>query len=177
VEPVSHRGFKITAVAAAAALPLIATPALASPAPALASQSQVHAMASPAGAGSSVSPAGGSRRVMLITGDIVTVSTPAGGRQAASVVRAASHGPGAQFRTFSRGADLYVVPQSAVPYLGSTLSPALFDVTALARQQHGPGAHDRRAAAALPGGRGDGTRHHREPPVQADGPGNTQSGL
>ncbi|MBO0835980.1 MAG: hypothetical protein J2P28_10730, partial [Actinobacteria bacterium] len=48
------------------------------------------------------------------------------------MVRQASSGPGAAFQMFNLGPDLYVVPESAVPYLGSTLDLSLFDVTQLA---------------------------------------------
>jgi len=79
------------------------------------------------------SPPGATRLVTLVTGDVVSVATAPNGRQEASVVRkASSGGPGAQFQTFNLGSDLYVVPQSAVPYLGSTLNLSLFDVTQLA---------------------------------------------
>jgi hypothetical protein len=74
---------------------------------------------------------------MLITGDIVTVSAMPGGPRAVSVIRAHPDGIGGLFQTFTEGRDLYVVPQSAVPYLGTVLSPGLFDVTLLARQEHG----------------------------------------
>jgi hypothetical protein len=74
---------------------------------------------------------------MLVTGDVVRLSAAPGGRQTVSVIRAQTHGPGAQFQMYTRGSDEYVVPESAVPYLGTTLSPALFDVTQLARQEQG----------------------------------------
>ena len=72
------------------------------------------------------------RQVTLVTGDIVTVSATPDGRQQAAVIRKASDGPGALFQTFNIGSDLYVVPQSVIPYLGTTMDLALFDVTALA---------------------------------------------
>jgi hypothetical protein len=122
VELVFHRGFRVTAVASAAALTAFT---LAAGSPALAGQT--HA----AGA------AGAPVKVMLPTGDVVLLSTAADGRQTASVVKAQKTGPGAQFQMFNEGKELYVVPQSAVPYLGSTMSPSLFDVTQLARQEHG----------------------------------------
>lgn len=74
---------------------------------------------------------------MLITGDVVTLTTLPGGRQSAAVLKAHNKGPGSQFQMFSKGRDLYVVPESAVPYLGSTLNPGLFDVTQLARDGGG----------------------------------------
>lgn len=69
------------------------------------------------------------RQVTLVTGDVVTVSTQPDGRQTASVAKANPSGPSGVFQTFNVGTDLYVVPQSAVPYLGSTMDLALFDVT------------------------------------------------
>jgi hypothetical protein len=134
VELVSHRGFKLTAAASAAALMGFA---LAAGPPALAGQRAGQRAGGTAAAATSSAAAGGSRRVMLITGDVVQLSSTAGGRQTASVIRAQRHGPGAQFQMYTRGSDLYVVPESAVPYLGTTLSPALFDVTQLASQEHG----------------------------------------
>jgi hypothetical protein len=121
VKLVSHRGFRVWAVAPAAAL---TAATLVAGSPALASQAH---LARPA------SPANGAHRVMLVTGDVVTLTTSPGGRQAAAVLKAGNPGPGGQFQTFSKGSDLYVVPESAVPYLGSTLSPSLFDVTQLGR--------------------------------------------
>ena len=90
------------------------------------------ASASTSAAGSTKLPTG-SVQVRLITGDIVNVATSATGRQTANVVSAHRQGPGGVFQTFNLGKDLYVVPESAAPYLGSTLDPALFDVTQLAR--------------------------------------------
>jgi hypothetical protein len=72
------------------------------------------------------------QHVTLVTGDVVTVSASPDGRQQASVLRQSPTGPGGQFQMFNLGADLYVVPQSAVPYLGTTMDLGLFDVTKLA---------------------------------------------
>lgn len=83
-------------------------------------------------AASTASAPGAAQFVTLVTGDVVSVATAPNGRQEASVVRRANSGPGAQFQMFNLGSDLYVVPQSAVPYLGSTMDLSLFDVTALA---------------------------------------------
>ena len=125
VKLVSPRGPRLMAVASAAALTAFT---LAAGAP---------AQASPVRAAPAAPPAGQPHQVMLVTGDVVTVSALPGGRQTASVARAHPTGPGGQFQVFSKGQDLYVVPQSAVPYLGSTLSLSLFDVTQLARQERG----------------------------------------
>jgi hypothetical protein len=130
VELVSHRGFKLTAAASAAALMAFT---LAAGPPALAGQ-----RTEPQARGTAATAAaGGPRQVMLITGDVVRLSSTAGGRQTASVIKAQHHGSGAQFQMYTLGRDLYVVPESAVPYLGTTLSPALFDVTQLAQQENG----------------------------------------
>jgi len=71
--------------------------------------------------------------VQLITGDTVRLRTDATGRQTVEIIKALHSGPGSVFRSYISGGDRYVVPQSAVPYLGSTLDPGLFDVTRLAR--------------------------------------------
>ncbi|MBO0831887.1 MAG: hypothetical protein J2P29_07945, partial [Actinobacteria bacterium] len=72
------------------------------------------------------------QQVTLITGDVVTLTAQPDGRQAASVWRANPDGPSGEFQMFTLGSDMYVIPQSAVPYLGSTLDLSLFDVTQLA---------------------------------------------
>jgi len=88
------------------------------------------------GGGASAAPADvvatAPRQVALVTGDIVTVSTTPDGRQQAAVIRKTADGPGGLFQMFNIGSDLYVVPQSVIPYLGSTMDLALFDVTKLA---------------------------------------------
>jgi hypothetical protein len=122
---VFHRGLRVMAVASTAALTAFT---LAAGSPALAGQAH---------AATAARVAGGSVRVMLPTGDVVLLSSAPDGRQAASVIKAQKTGPGAQFQEFNEGQDLYVVPQSAVPYLGSTLSLSLFDVTQLAQQERG----------------------------------------
>lgn len=80
------------------------------------------------------SAAGVPRQVTLLTGDVVTVRTDVGGQQHVSVARGQARGNGRAFQTFSMGPDVYVVPQSAVPYVHSVLDLRLFDVTALAKQ-------------------------------------------
>jgi hypothetical protein len=122
---VFHRGFRVMSAASAAALTAFT---LAAGSPALAGEAHTATAAS---------PAGGQVKVMLMTGDVALLSTAPDGKQTASVIKARKTGPGAQFQDFTEGKDVYVVPQSAVPYLGSTLSPSLFDVTQLAQQEHG----------------------------------------
>lgn len=121
----SYRGSRALAAASAAALTALT---LAGGTPALASQ------AHPAGTSP---PGSASRQVMLATGDVVTLTTQPHGQQTASVYRAHPSGPGGQFQEFTEGKDLYVVPESAVPYLHSTLSLSMFDVTQLAQAEHG----------------------------------------
>lgn len=72
-------------------------------------------------------------QVRLVTGDLVTLSIDSSGRQTASVAPSGRHGVASIYRTFNIGHDLFVVPQSAAPYLGTTLDPSLFDVTRLAQ--------------------------------------------
>lgn len=130
----------LTAVGVVAAL-LAGGPAQASPTPA--SAASAVRIAPP-------------QLVRLVTGDTVRVATLPDGRQTASVIKLQKSGPGSVFQSFNRGGDLFVVPQSAVPYLGSRLDLRLFDVTRLA--QHPDSAlaltvHLRSgaSAAAMPG--------------------------
>jgi hypothetical protein len=76
---------------------------------------------------------GGVTTVQLVTGDVVRLRTDGSGRQTAQIIKAQHSGPGSVFQSFTRGGDQYVVPQSAVPYLGSRLDAGLFDVTRLAQ--------------------------------------------
>ena len=106
------------ALVAAAALPLLAS-AVHVPALAAASRPQVHR-----------DVPSSTHRVTLVTGDVVTVSTLAGGHQIADVRRPLDAVGGVRMQ--QRGGDLYVVPDEAVSLLGAdVLDPRLFDVTAL----------------------------------------------
>lgn len=69
--------------------------------------------------------------VLLPTGERVTVARTPTGRPVVDVARVATRGPGASFvrRTTARGT--YVVPASAMPYIGRLLDPELFDVARL----------------------------------------------
>lgn len=71
--------------------------------------------------------------VRLVTGDVVRLSQDASGRHTTQIIKAQHVGPGSVFRTYVQGGHEYVVPQSAVPYLGSRLDTGLFDVTRLAQ--------------------------------------------
>jgi hypothetical protein len=96
------------------------------------------AVVAPAAAGAA--PGGGDRpgaptvrRVQLITGDTVAVSSVAGHAQTAVVARS-RHGIAGQFNTYHVGGDEYVIPGAARRYVGRVLDPSLFDVTKLAKQ-------------------------------------------
>ena len=69
-------------------------------------------------------------QVTLVTGDVVTVTTLADGKQTADVRRPADAVGGVQLQ--ERQGDLYVIPDEAVGLLGTDrLDPRLFDVTDL----------------------------------------------
>ena len=85
--------------------------------------------AAPAGA-TALGPAAVARDVTLVTGQRVHVVTDHG-RTTASALRSAPD-PASTLTTMRVGGHLYVVPLSARRYLGGSLDPALFDVTALA---------------------------------------------
>ncbi|MET8101308.1 S8 family serine peptidase [Streptomyces sp. NPDC005236] len=75
----------------------------------------------------------GQHTVTLLTGDVVHVTGPAGGKQTADVTRP----PGVLggVRTETVGGDLYVYPDEVLPYLAANrLDRRLFDVTALIEQ-------------------------------------------
>jgi len=77
-----------------------------------------------------------SSTVTLITGDRVRLEVLPDGRQSASVLPPAARGPKpspSSYVEFTWVGDQYVVPDPAVPYLGRTLDPRLFDVSYLAR--------------------------------------------
>jgi hypothetical protein len=82
-----------------------------------------------------------SQVVTLITGDRVHLVTMPGGLRIAAIQPSGITVPGARsFVRFSAGGDQFVVPVSALPYLGTTLDPALFDVDLLARLREGGNA-------------------------------------
>jgi hypothetical protein len=69
--------------------------------------------------------------VTLVTGDRVVLSTTPGGQQTAALEPRSARRD--SFVTRRIGGDLYVLPAGAVPYLGRSLDMALFDVSALVR--------------------------------------------
>lgn len=105
----------------------------------------------------------GQHTVTLLTGDVVRVTGPSGGKQTADVTRP----PGALggVRTETVGGDLYVYPDEVLPYLAANrLDRRLFDVTALIEQGYddahsdgiplilGYGSKTAPSAQATPGG-------------------------
>jgi hypothetical protein len=91
----------------------------------------------PGGVQPVTAPLAPSSTVTLITGDRVRLDVAPGGQQSATITApAASAGARLTSSTFVRftwAGDQYVVPDKAVPYLGSTLDPRLFDVSYLVR--------------------------------------------
>ena len=84
----------------------------------------------PAAQADPVTSADSTHTVTLVTGDQVVVQDT-GGRQTATVLpRPGSSG---DFVSQRVDGDLYVVPATALPYLGASLDRSLFDVSALIR--------------------------------------------
>lgn len=89
----------------------------------------VTGLAPTAGA-ETVTSADATHTVTLVTGDRVVVQD-VGGRQTATVVP--RPGSSSDFVNQRIDGDLYVMPATALPYLGSSLDRSLFDVSALIR--------------------------------------------
>jgi subtilisin family serine protease len=105
---------------AAAALPLLAAGLAVLQPPAQAAPSKPAVPARPSA----------THKVTLVTGDVVTVTTMAGGNQIADVDRPDGAAGGVRLQEI--GGDLYVIPDEAVPLLGAkTLDRQLFNVTDL----------------------------------------------
>src|SRR6266487_4328289 len=116
---VRRRGRAVASACAAAVLTGLALPGVAAAAPARNTDSSTPAASTT------------TRVITLVTGDRVVVRTAANGRQAVAVQpRLPQHH---SFDTVRIGGDLYVIPADAVPYLGRSLDLALFDVSALVR--------------------------------------------
>ncbi|WP_328960438.1 S8 family peptidase [Streptomyces virginiae] len=119
-------------ISAAAAVPLLASGLAVLQAPALAAPSKPTAPASPSA----------THKVTLVTGDVVTVTTMADGKQTAEVDRPDSAVGGVKIQQIK--GDLFVVPDEAVPLLGTDrLDRRLFNVTDLIEM----GYDDARSAA------------------------------
>lgn len=119
-------------ISAAAAVPLLASGLAVLQAPALAAPSKPTAPARPSA----------THKVTLVTGDVVTVTTMADGKQTAEVDRPDSAVGGVKIQQIK--GDLFVVPDEAVPLLGTDrLDRRLFNVTDLIEM----GYDDARSAA------------------------------
>src|SRR5688572_29404504 len=94
-------------------------------------QPPVHASTIAAPTGAITRPAGtASHPVTLLTGDVVTVTTLADGRQTAEVDRPDGATGGVHIRQI--GDDLYVLPEEALPLVtGDRLDRRLFNVADL----------------------------------------------
>src|SRR3954454_13622254 len=108
---------RLSVVAVVAAAPLLACVV---PTPATASPERPARPADPSA----------THRITLVTGDVVTVTTLADGKQIADVDR--PDGAVGGVRMQESDGDLYVIPDEAVGLLGANeLDPRLFDVTDL----------------------------------------------
>ncbi len=70
----------------------------------------------------------------LITGDQVRLRT-VGGRQEVTALPVSHHGIAGQLQVVRIGGHVYAIPGAARRYLGTSIDPSVFDVTALARAQ------------------------------------------
>jgi len=70
--------------------------------------------------------------VTIITGDSIRVDT-IGGHRVVTRVPATLTGPGADYQSLSSPTGTYVVPTSAMPYVGGVLDVNLFNITALSK--------------------------------------------
>lgn len=86
-------------------------------------------------------PSAATHKVTLVTGDVVTVTTMADGKQTADVDRPDSAVGGVKMQQIN--GDLYVVPDEAAPLLGAgKLDRRLFDVTALVKMGYDDAGSD-----------------------------------
>ncbi|WP_327418615.1 S8 family peptidase [Streptomyces sp. NBC_01233] len=121
-------------ISAAAAVPLLASGLAVLQAPALAVPSKPTVPAKPSA----------THKVTLVTGDVVTVTTMADGKQTAEVDRPDSAVGGVKIQQIK--GDLFVVPDEAVPLLGTDrLDRRLFNVTDLIEM-----GYDDAKSAAVP---------------------------
>ncbi|MEV4947067.1 S8 family serine peptidase [Streptomyces sp. NPDC053755] len=127
-----RRGRRLLSVAAA--VPLLASGLAVLQAPAQAAPSKPTVPAKPSA----------THKVTLVTGDVVTVTTMADGRQTADIDRPDSAVGGVKVQEV--GGDLFVVPDEAVPLLGTDkLDKRLFNVTDLIEM-----GYDDAQSAAVP---------------------------
>ncbi|GFJ80874.1 hypothetical protein Phou_050540 [Phytohabitans houttuyneae] len=105
---------------------------------------QSAALAAPRAATPAGAAATAIHRVTLVTGDVVTVRTLAGGEQTAEVDRPDNATGGVRIQ--KNGGDLFVLPDEALPLLsGDKLDRRLFNVTDLIEM-----GYDDAKAAAVP---------------------------
>jgi hypothetical protein len=91
-----------------------------------------------------------SSQVALITGDTVRLGTADGQQRPIVAPAAGKRLTSPDFIQFSFAGDQYVVPDEAVPYLGTVLDPRLFDVSYLARAHLGVVPRGAAYGAAIP---------------------------
>lgn len=72
--------------------------------------------------------------VHLITGDSVRLRT-VGGRQEVTALPVSHHGIAGQLQVIRIGGQVYAIPGAARRYLGTSIDPSVFDITALAQAQ------------------------------------------
>ena len=124
---------------------LVATvTAVAAVAATVAAGTAAPALATSAGGISPLSASTGvTRATTLVTGDRVFALQPSAAAPAAyAVQRARATGPGSVIHQYRLGTQTYVVPAVAQRYLGTTLDPSLFDVTALTAAEQASGRLD-----------------------------------
>jgi hypothetical protein len=101
--------------------------------------------AQPAGAGTAVPPLPAISTVTLLTGERVELDVTPGGQQSVALAPPAGSRTGkpasAEFTGFTWDGDEYVIPDEAIPYLGSVLDERLFDVSYLVRAGLDDAAH------------------------------------
>jgi hypothetical protein len=73
----------------------------------------------------------------LITGERVVLGTDRHGMPTTQIVTAANDGPASQDKVVNLNGDTYVIPASAMAYVGRFLDPGLFDATVLAAAGYG----------------------------------------
>jgi hypothetical protein len=89
--------------------------------------------------------AGPARPVFLVTGEQVIAGVAGAPRVS---IPAGAPGSGGQLQVLRQGGQACVVPLAAEPYLGGSLDPRLFQVSALAKAEAGGGC---RCGCGIPG--------------------------
>ncbi|WP_026058049.1 S8 family peptidase [Streptomyces sp. SS] len=132
--PSAFRRWRRQGLAAATVVPLLASGLFALQAPAQAAPARPTVPAKPSA----------THKVTLVTGDVVTVTTTADGKQTADVDRPDSAVGGVKLQEIK--GDLFVIPDEAIPLLGADkLDRRLFNVTDLIEM-----GYDDAKSAAVP---------------------------